>query len=1576
MELPSGLWRFTPTANYFGVTTLTYYITNPSGFAVASTVTIDVLPQPDAPIGVDDRVSMVEDTELMLLVLPLLANDRELDFEAKLFKGILSTYGVTIVQDGEGRLFITPDANFEGVAAFIYELEDSTGLTGTAVVRLDVAAVNDAPTIGDLPVFAGTEDQAFTLTLDPALFADVEGDIITVDILSAGGAPLPPWLHYDRVSLTLWGQPPANFNGQIALEVKASDGLLATVKPVIMTIAAVNDAPMIGELPIAVVEEDTTVSITLDSSYFEDVDGDVLTVSIRASNGMALPDWLNFDAVSRTLSGMPPQNFNGVIDLQVAVTDGVLTTVKPWAFAIAAVNDAPVMGVLPTAQGVEDTFFSVTLDAGLFSDVDGDSLSVIVQGVGATALPNWLSYDAATLTLSGQPPLHFNGEIALEVAVTDGAASTVQPWNLNVAAVNDAPVIGTLPTVTTEEDQTFSIQLDAAVFADVDGNPLDVTVLGANGAALPLWLNFDVATRTLSGTPPLNFNGSTALQVSVTDGSAITVKSWNVDVIAVNDAPTISALPVLETVEDTSFSMTLDAALFADVDGDTLTVSIVTANGEQLPAWINFDAVTRTLSGMPPLNFNGDITLQVQVSDGSVTTVKPLSLNVAAVNDAPVIGSLPVVTTSEDETFAVVLEQALLSDVDGNTLTVDVFAANGAALPSWLNFDAATRTLSGTPPLNFNGVVDLQVAVSDGTITIVKPWSVTVVAVNDAPTLADLPVFEMAEDTNFNMTLDVALFADVDGDALTVAVTGPAGTALPAWITFDAVTRSVSGTPPLNFNGTVVLEFSVSDGVATTSKPWSLTVTPANDAPVIGTLITAQGQEDQAFNLVLDADLFSDVDGDDLTVSVLGFGGSPLPEWLSFNAETRSLTGTPPLNFNGDVELQVRVSDGVSTRSKPWTLNIAPANDTPVAVTDDYDAARETHIIIPVETLLGNDTDVEGDALSIVSVTGGIGYTASLDGLGNLVIDRDRALSGVLPVTYVVTDGTTTVSGLLNIVVQVANQAPIITEFEALHGTENSALDVALPASAFNDPDGDSLTYSVTRAGGTALPPWLTFNAQTLRLTGTPPSNFNGSLALQVVAFDGALSTVHTFDLVIDPVNDIPVLTAPLSDRFVTEDQAFNITLQNNLTSDPDGDVLSYNVKLADGSSLPTWMTFDAISMALSGTPPSNFFGPTQLRLFISDGVATISDDFTFTVSNSNDAPVLTTPLVDQTFTTGASFTVALPANTFTDPDGDALQFAAQLSNGQALPTWLSFNGTALAGTAPTAGTWNVRILASDGTFQVTDEFMLTIAGGNSVPVAVNDGIFLTRSGVPVEILASQLMLNDSDIDGDALSVVEVRAAQHGTVSLNNGIVTYQSAAGYTGTDQFIYKVSDGARTAEAVVVVGVQAPPQQTITGGNGTDLLFGGNGSDYINGGSGSDILFGGNGADIVYGGAGSDILSGDNGNDTLYGQSGSDILFGGSGNDFLSGGTGNDLLSGGNGADTFLFRQGDGSDAILDYRSSQGDRIQIDMNGINNFDDLLATAQQQNGGVLFAFANGDELFLSGTQLAALDRNSFTFY
>ena len=94
-------------------------------------------------------------------------------------------------------------------------------------------------------------------------------------------------------------------------------------------------------------------------------------------------------------------------------------------------------------------------------------------------------------------------------------------------------------------------------------------------------------------------------------------------------------------------------------------------------------------------------------------------------------------------------------------------------------------------------------------------------------------------------------------------------------------------------------------------------------------------------------------------------------------------------------------------------------------------------------------------------------------------------------------------------------------------------------------------------------------------------------------------------------------------------------------------------------------------------------------------------------------------------------------------------------------------------------------------------------------------------------------------------------------------------------------------------------------------------------------------------------------------------------------MRGGTGDDALFGGAGRDNFLFASGDGTDVIegFDY-SSAGDRIVFDLDGITSFDEMLARAQQQEGGVLLDLGNGDEIFLKGTQLAALDRDSFTFF
>ena len=98
-------------------------------------------------------------------------------------------------------------------------------------------------------------------------------------------------------------------------------------------------------------------------------------------------------------------------------------------------------------------------------------------------------------------------------------------------------------------------------------------------------------------------------------------------------------------------------------------------------------------------------------------------------------------------------------------------------------------------------------------------------------------------------------------------------------------------------------------------------------------------------------------------------------------------------------------------------------------------------------------------------------------------------------------------------------------------------------------------------------------------------------------------------------------------------------------------------------------------------------------------------------------------------------------------------------------------------------------------------------------------------------------------------------------------------------------------------------------------------------------------------------------------------------------MSGGAGDDLLFGGRGSDTFTFSTGDGSDVVFGFSASRrsfipGDELRLNVDGIDSYDDLLGAARQTWGGVLFDFGNGDEVFLAGTRLAALDEDQFTFY
>jgi len=408
---------------------------------------------------------------------------------------------------------------------------------------------------------------------------------------------------------------------------------------------------------------------------------------------------------------------------------------------------------------------------------------------------------------------------------------------------------------------------------------------------------------------------------------------------------------------------------------------------------------------------------------------------------------------------------------------------------------------------------------------------------------------------------------------------------------------------------------------------------------------------------------------------------------------------------------------------------------------------------------------------------------------------------------------------------------------------------------------------------------------------------------------DEGLTSSSTATIKIIGVNDVPVAVNPIADQSTDEDAPFSFTAPVDTFSDPDnGDsIVSYAATLLDGSALPSWLGFDANILTFSGTPDNADVGDIEVSVLATDTVDnTGTDTFTLTVNNTNDTPTLENPIADQIINVGNNFGFSIPADTFEDIDvGDTFSFSATLADDTPLPGWLSIDSTTgqFSGTPSEAnrGLLSIKVIATDsGDVPITDTFDLTV---NVIPETSPDTVEASID-IPLLILASTLIANDSDLDGDPLTIIAVSNAINGSAVLDiNGDVVFTPATGFTGEAQFDYTISDGKTgTATDTVTVNVFNP----IAGDAGDNILNGTPGNDLINSGAGNDTINGAGGDDLLLGGEGDDVINGD------------------AGNDILDGGAGNDILAGGLGNDTYLFGVGDGNDIIVETDTAEGEDI----------------------------------------------------
>ncbi|MDJ0939049.1 MAG: putative Ig domain-containing protein [Woeseiaceae bacterium] len=1271
----------------------------------------------------------------------------------------------------------------------------------------------------------------------------------------------------------------------------------------------------------------------------------------------------------------------------------VVSTAADIEALLDVVNSAPTLdNAIADENATEGQALNFAIPVATFSDPDvGDILSYTATLVGGAVLPAWLSFDPGTQTFTGTPPNNSNGSIDIEVTATDaGGLSASDSFTLTIADANFAPEVASpISDVSVAEGDALDFTVPMDTFTDSDvGDSLTYSAQLSGGGALPTWLEFDAVTRSFTGTPPNNTNGDIEVEVIATDtGGASISDTFTLTVTDTNLAPTVDNLLADQgATEGEALNFAVPGDAFSDPDiGDSLTYSARLSDGTALPSWLQFDALTQTFTGTPPNNTNGNLDIEVIATDsGGLTASDVFTLNIADANFAPTLdNALLDQGATEGAALNFAVPGNAFSDPDnGDSLSYSARLSDGTALPAWLQFDALTQTFTGTPPNNSNGSLDIEVIATDsGGLTASDVFTLNIADANFAPTLDNALLDQGAtEGEALNFAVPGNAFSDPDnGDSLSYTARLSDGTALPSWLQFDALTQTFTGTPPNNSNGSIDIEVIATDaGGLTASDVFTLNIADANFAPTLDFALLDQGAtEGEALNFAVPGNAFSDPDnGDSLTFSAQLSDGTALPTWLQFDALTQTFTGTPPNNSNGSLDIEVIATDsGGLTASDTFTLSIADTNfapnlDTPLA---DAGATEGQLFTYTVAADAFSDPDV-GDTLT---------YSARLsDGTALpswLQFDAlTRTFTGTPPngnvgdidVEVIATDtGGLTAADTFTISVTDTNFAPVLDNpILDTNATEGQGFNYAVAADAFSDPDvGDTLTYSARLSDGTALPTWLQFDALTRTFTGTPPNNSNGSLDIEVIATDtGGLTASDVFTLNIADTNFAPNLDTLLADIGATEGQALNFAVPGNAFSDPDnGDSLTYSARLSDGTALPTWLEFDALTQTFTGTPPNNSNGDINIEVIATDsGGLTASDVFTLTIADANFAPTLDNALADQNATEGQALNFAVPTNAFSDSDaGDVLTYTAQLSGGGALPAWLSFDADTqtFTGTPPnnSNGDINIDVIATDsGGLTASDTFMLTIADANFAPTVDNEIADTNATeGQPFNYALAGDVFSDPDI-GDSLTL---SARLAGGAALPTWLIFDAASGSFTGTppvgstgvidievvatdtggltavDSFLITIGDGSSvitgTAGDDILDGTALADQMfglagndilrgndgddTIDGGTDNDMLFGGLGADTLLGGDGDDDAYGGDGNDAIQGGAGRDELHGDAGDDDLSGDAGRDFLFGEDGNDTLSGGSGRDVMEGGLGNDTLL--GGTGNDVL---RGNEGE------------------------------------------------------
>ncbi len=569
----------------------------------------------------------------------------------------------------------------------------------------------------------------------------------------------------------------------------------------------------------------------------------------------------------------------------------------------------------------------------------------------------------------------------------------------------------------------------------------------------------------------------------------------------------------------------------------------------------------------------------------------------------------------------------------------------------------------------------------------------------------------------------------------------------------------------------------------------------STDKPLATTPVTLDAIEEDGGSIIITTEeLLSNVDDEDKdTLSVENLIIDKGNGTLVDNGDG-TWTFTPQIDDDTEVSFTFDIIDDEDlVVSGSANLDILPINDAPNAENDVITTEEDTAVTIDV---LVNDSDVEGDALSIqsASVPKEQGTVEVVD--GKLVFTPAENFNGEATISYIVTDGDLTDEAKVSVTVTPVNDSPV-----AVDDTTSIQEDTAVTIDVLTndtDVDGDKLSIesaSVPKEQGTV-------EVVDGKLVFTPAENFNGDAEIAYTVTDGELTDEAKVTVTVNPVNDVPTIKVEAVES-ITEDAVSTDTVVATLTvRDTDTPEDQLTVSLENNSNGYFVLVGNEVKLTQAGVDAVNNdelnLKDLTISASVSDGVnPTANGSDSLIVNRVNDAPTIDNVILDQVLAEDfASYTIDLN-DAFKDSDS-ALNFSV-FGNSNVLVS--IENG--IATISPTAD-WNG---SETLTFTATDPSGESISQTVNFTVAPVADIVADKATVVEDTPTIIKVLGNDTFEGDGkvVSLDTNNGPANGTVSINpDGSVTYTPNDNYVGKDTFTYIVTSGGVSESTTVNVDV----------------------------------------------------------------------------------------------------------------------------------------------------------------------------